>query len=455
MSQAQIDPSWSSEPSRPSKAQPATPHIPQQHVPHELDAPRQMTVRSVPWRWIFVLAGVLAIVGTLYFLSQRGIVTLGIEHLWGLPNQPQPALLGASEKLAQESTYRIEGDLRFEFSQAPVLPDPSGIGSSSVGQAMGAQTLDGTFIQAVGPEASHTKFTLALTGEDKNALGPLFAPGTPVQFEFTSTATDLYLKIPQSSGNGRWFKAPRGDLATYQLTAFRWPNALRAIAEHLTNGRRDGAGTLDGEQTKGYQAEIDSQTVNQLLSAVSTGAATGTMAVTATIGEQSRRPLAFSLTGPVTFLANSGTMTIDATFRGFGTTAAPTLPNAGDTTNGTLTDWFNLSGLVATNSPSGRDARRKADLKRIGVALAAYAAAQRPFSYPKVQGTIRLDQADFFATALKDYLTPLPTDPSGSDRYYGYSSDGSGFTLTTVLEQRDDPSGTKVGDLTLFTIEAQ
>ncbi|MDP9212002.1 MAG: hypothetical protein M3N59_01860 [bacterium] len=80
-------------------------------------------------------------------------------------------------------------------------------------------------------------------------------------------------------------------------------------------------------------------------------------------------------------------------------------------------------------TPAGRDVQRKQDLNEITAALAAYYAERK--AYP---GNL--------AELTTQYLEQIPTDPSYPQFDYRYRREGSGFILTSVLEQENDPADT-------------
>ena len=121
----------------------------------------------------------------------------------------------------------------------------------------------------------------------------------------------------------------------------------------------------------------------------------------------------------------------------------------------TLEVWLAENGFTPSESNTGRDAKRKADLREISLALANVAASSQPFGYPKTDGLVRLDQAPEITRQLAAFLDEVPADPQSPDRYYGYESNGNGFKLTAVMEDQSDQQGTKVGDLLLFVIESR
>jgi hypothetical protein len=88
---------------------------------------------------------------------------------------------------------------------------------------------------------------------------------------------------------------------------------------------------------------------------------------------------------------------------------------------------------------AGRDERRKADLARIAEALAAYKTAHG--SYPPARDVQTLCRYPIDAgCALKQYLSPLPTDPLDGEQYW-YRSPGDTYLLASRLESQATPPG--------------
>jgi len=132
-----------------------------------------------------------------------------------------------------------------------------------------------------------------------------------------------------------------------------------------------------------------------------------------------------------------------------------TVPTLDQSREQPLAGWLSDNGFGASESAIGRDAIRKADLQRIAVALAEYAASQTPFGYPKTDGVVHLNESEQIRNALQLYMAEIPHDPQAPDRYYGYSSNGTNFRLTAVLENSQDSDGTEQDGLTLYVVRSQ
>jgi len=101
-------------------------------------------------------------------------------------------------------------------------------------------------------------------------------------------------------------------------------------------------------------------------------------------------------------------------------------------------------------SPQGAgDSERIADLDNLRAQLLIYYIANA--SYPSTDGEIEKILSDtvqdsmLYTALVPVYLPVLPVDPNPSF-YYGYSSDGTSYELTSVLEDKDNPECVLVGD---------
>lgn len=95
-----------------------------------------------------------------------------------------------------------------------------------------------------------------------------------------------------------------------------------------------------------------------------------------------------------------------------------------------------------------RDNQRIADIDNLGTQLAAYYAAGG--SYPSTDGETEkiisgAIELSIYEALVPAYLTILPVD-SNPQFYYGYTSDGSSYELTSVLENQDHPECVLAGN---------
>ncbi len=104
------------------------------------------------------------------------------------------------------------------------------------------------------------------------------------------------------------------------------------------------------------------------------------------------------------------------------------------------------------DSTISADQTRKADLKKISAALQKYYTEKGVF--PTTTGIEHLDQSSsaLGAALVPTYLSVLPQDPTGG-HYYGYTSNGSVYELSAVLDDKVDPEGVVTGSVTLYVVK--
>lgn len=89
-----------------------------------------------------------------------------------------------------------------------------------------------------------------------------------------------------------------------------------------------------------------------------------------------------------------------------------------------------------------RDTQRKEDLSDLGSALNAYKSDHG--SYPSVEGTVQtINSSILFNALVPKYLTKMPVDPLAHTYWYGYSSNGISYQLTSVAEDYTDSGAQK------------
>ncbi len=386
-----------------------------------------------------MLVGVIAcaLAVGLYVLSEAGVVTLGIERFWGLSNRPHEALTESQAALAATPTYQVTGQLSLLLTTDH-----------------GQSTLTSSFTHDIAPDASRISARLiwAPAVGEEGRFGPLLATGQPLEIELIATTADLYVRIPAQSDT--WTKAPVAELPLQGVQPFSWPEFLGALAEGEAAGSRAGGQTVDGVRTKGYEHAVPARTVAALFApALQPG--NDLLKATSFLVAGSGLPASIELAGPFDLGEATAELTSRLEFSGFGTGEAIAVPTLNEVNELSLSAWVSDQGVGAIESAAGRDAARKADLRRIAVALAEYAASATPFGYPVAEEALRLDQSEALQNALRPYLSEVPTDPQAPDRYYGYQSDGTNFRLTAVLEAADDPEAAQSGNLSLYVIESQ
>ena len=441
--QGDIDPTWTG--NTPTSPVPA--HIPADEHATSLPLPIR------PRRWLAVLGigSLFAVLGGLFFASEAGWVTLGIERWWGASNRPQEALADAGAALSTASRYRAHGELTLRWETPPMLPMLEGTMTNEVEtttEGAGAVTaLTVRFVQQTGPEGAlfETEWLPSASVSAAARLAPFFGHNQ-IRLDIFVTDADLYLRQPAGKDGG-WVQVGRQELSTLGASEATWTELIAAIASGVTGGERTLGRTLDGVRVKGYEATTQPTNIVQAI-LPNVRNTDGVLTLEPVyVGRADRRPYAVTLTGNVGATAVEGTIV----FRDFDGAVVVT-PPAGTIARASLGDWLVAQGLIARTPAAARDAQRVSDLGRLKDALAHYATEEHPYRYPKVDGVIRLDGSSELTTALQAILGTVPTDPLSPARYYGYSSDGATYRLTAVLEDRDHPSGMQDGELTLLAV---
>lgn len=121
------------------------------------------------------------------------------------------------------------------------------------------------------------------------------------------------------------------------------------------------------------------------------------------------------------------------------TVSAVALEDGAKPTSGSISGLaMELGFIKATSSSdlttaSGRDTRRRSDLLSIKEALAEYYA--KTGTYPVSKTVDKTNDSKVLKGALvPSYLGVLPVDPQDPKSYYGYTSDGFSFKLTSIVE---------------------
>jgi len=84
-----------------------------------------------------------------------------------------------------------------------------------------------------------------------------------------------------------------------------------------------------------------------------------------------------------------------------------------------------------------RDAQRKSDIRQIQAALEIYRSdnGSYPTSLPSCGGSLSVTLP---SGATTTYMQKIPCDPTGTNVSYGYSGDGTTYTLIACLENSSD-----------------
>lgn len=435
----EIDPTWTGEQSEAP--------VPTRIPADENHATLPSAPRSRAWVIGAAVSAVIALVGGLFVASETGILTLGIEHWWGASNRPNEALSSAGAAVAQANSYAAQGEVVLTWQTPPTLPvlDARAANAVQVGSGVGETTLTVRFNEQTAPEGKliETEW-LPHTDADVAQLAPLFFRDR-IRLDLFKTQQSLYVRLPEVKDGG-WVEVNATDLAALDLKETTWSSVLQALGANMASGSRIAGRTLDGVRVKGYTASVNPAAALATFFQ-STNDAANTDALTLStfyIGRMNRLPYALAAEGNIGGATVKGSLAFRQ-FNGQINVAAPT-----QVAKATLGDWLVSQGLIARTPAAARDAKRSHDLGRIVDALAQYATEEHPYRYPKVDGVVKLESTSEPGKTIAGILGDLPSDPLAPNHYYGYSSDGSIYRLTAVLEDAANPAGVKEGDLTLL-----
>lgn len=425
---------------------PVPPHVtatPQRPQGQSIKPPTLRTPRKLPV-WLFAVSGLVVVGGVLIILSEYGTLSLGIEQLWGLSNRAGQALTVAASTLGASTNYRVTGKVTIDH----LLPVD--------GTASGDSSLAIEFVQDRATGSSKTTGNVTFhpaTGQEQ-LFGPLLSGAVPVAFQLVQVGQDAYVHIDTVDAANQWEKFSASDANYLSLKPASWSTVVQGVAQSLAKGNRLPKQRIENVTTKGYHTQVSAASLGGLLSSTTLGAS-DQLDVKAQVGVGDKRPYQLTLDGPVSTKTLRGTLAATFNMSSFGSIETVVPPTADQVKVQSVPLFLSQHGLVKAESVVGRDVQRKADLRDIAVALVEYAATQHPFQYPKVDGVIHLDKDSAVAKAIAPYLPTLPSDPLASDRYYGYSSDGTRFELTASLENTGDASAKQVGTLAIYSVASQ
>lgn len=112
------------------------------------------------------------------------------------------------------------------------------------------------------------------------------------------------------------------------------------------------------------------------------------------------------------------------------------------------------STIPSTTTPSGRDAQRKEDIRKISTLLSAYYADNKIYPVSGELDKLNLSTSIVAKALVPKYVTKLPVDPLDPDFFYAYkSSDGKTYEISARIEDSTDSDATLIGSKYLFIIK--
>lgn len=390
-------------------------------------------------RWLvpaLIVAAVFLVGVLLWTLQSSGTIyspTLA-ALAGGVPKDPTKALSVMKTALARSNSYEYNSTVAVTFgSKLPDIAEASDttISAEASGTVKGQVNKDGS--------SSTFEFTLGPDYPVVTLKGKTVTAGDQV---------DVYLDtLGLLVSNNNWKRLTFSDLSEHALS---WPlvmGNLYDVLEQAKNGVYRGTTTLqDATKTAVSVYEY------QLGSVISPQDATIKEARLVVWIARSNGAI---LVAKVDGLLDIGVGTIvvqqQSTNNNFGKAELATIPSDAKPVNATIAELYRAfgvggvaggvaGGVVEEVAPSGtNDAKRLADLTTLKAALEEY---KQDFGlYPLAKERVKSTDINFVlkGSLVPKYLAEIPVDPSGGVIYYGYTSDGFSFTLTSILEDKSSP----------------
>ena len=386
---------------------------------------------------------ILLVLAGLIFVNEYGIANLGLEKvygavglekLWGgLGNDGKAAL--AKSATAMKTVKSMTNNLDFDYQgESLVLAGTTG-GTQTSLKGKGVVENSGSDFQ--------TDLSLDLSGLTSGSFG-ITAAASEVTLNVIKKDDKIYVKAPalsslsQNSGS-KW--------AEITALSANTTSAAYDLSAYVDSGKRVGSDKVSGTAVYVYDVNLNSQKfILDRLGSTAANSLKGTITLKAKayLGKKDHRlykeVLNFVMSGE-----KSDRMQATLAVNKFNPGVNISAPNPTDIDpNGVL----QLLTLTRNN-----DQKRKTDLASIAAALESYKTAKG--SYPLTSGQlIKAGETNgALAKALvPQYLTTMPSDPN-STLWYGYTSDGTTYTLSCVLDNHSDPEGKQSGNLYLFFVK--
>lgn len=428
-----IDPSWHDEASSPPKTPRASPII-------QIDTAPETSVMVPKWNPAFKIAlmgVILMIIGALVFwLSEFGVLTLGIEHWWGLSNKTGEALNQMQSKITG-NTFKVSGQIEIRFKENNAL-------------------LRGRIFQIITPERSslESEWTIANLNERQlSLLGPAFGKKSRLRLETIASGNTVFVRVPENQST-LWAQITTTELETLGFDLKKWPDFFATLNTTSANEGKIIAGKIvNGHRTKGFAIPISLNLVGEFINFNRLNVNNAIIRLYG--GSRDRLPYLMQSAGDLTLGIEELEFNVNLFFTDFDDKSLVLATPGGDQVQKiSLVDWISSNGLFDFKSSLARDAVRKTHLARIAAALRNYASAQKPFGFPVAVEEIRLDRQSILDIPLKPYLGTLPRDPLSPDFYYSYRTDetGNNFTLRARLENRSDPEGELINGQLIYEL---
>ena len=389
-------------------------------------------------RWLWpVLIGTFAIfIGLLWFLQSSGIIYAGwlAGIAGGLPRDPGKALAVIQNKANSLGSYEYESNMAVSFSSSipelgadstSIIPDASGTISGQVD----GKTIRSDYSFILGSEYPVSTLGGVAVINDDNA---------------TMFIDTLSLLEPENN----WRRIPRAETDNYALMLPLLQLDVIKLLKNASNGEFVGKSTLGENETaltyvydlapliKSTDANIQEGRLTVWVSKkdgriiiaqadtlISTDIGIVLLQLQSSLSKHGEAQVENVDTEAI---VEAGT--VKAIYEGLGVIPTEvvdvpvTVPVSDDTT----------SDPVLTNA---NDTQRVTDLNSIASALEAYKKVYGLYPIARELSKSTTTNNVLSSNIVDEgFLSALPQDPAGGSYYYGYKSDGQGYTLTSIIE---------------------
>ena len=267
-----------------------------------------------------------------------------------------------------------------------------------------------------------------------------------ISFKYILDQENLYLKSEGLLSNQQNWQA----IARTELEKSGFDSVIKFIS------LKDSLSLMqDGSfQSESTDKQVKASTYN--ITALNTGNVSLTNSSTSlTLNNKDKTPLKSSLSAQTLVNSEAMKIGIENQYSNFGQKEKVSKPDPSSITPITLKEFLNYYGFYSINTTTppvvpptdnsevkGRDARRKTDLNQLGLALEEY--RDNVGTYPISNQVEKTNNSTILKSALvSTYITALPVDPQDPQYWYGYSSDGYTYKLTSIIEDTADSGALK------------
>lgn len=397
-------------------------------------------------RWVLPLIIVAMLVfvgGVMWGLQSSGTIYIPAlaSVAGGVPKDPARALTVMQSALTTAGSYSYESSVAVTFGSAlPDITDTSNTTASAeaTGTVNGQVTPDGS--------SSTFDFTLGADYPVVNLKGKTVVSGS---------TTNVYIDtLGLLQSNNTWRKLTSQEMTNHALS---WPLVAGDLYKVLTDA---GSGTFKGttvlQDTAKTPVAVYEYELTGLLTPADADLQQARLVVW--VAKRTGKIQVAKVDGMIDTSLGTVVVQQQLALSNFGQAEVAALPADASPVSTTYADLykaFGIGGVQTSDLPSGttvtpgtptgvvasstNDAKRLADLTTVKAALEQYKSDFGLFPLSKERS--KSSDANFVlkGSLVPKYIAAIPTDPAGGASYYGYTSDGFSFTLTSVLDDKNSP----------------